>query len=60
MILEWINAILTLFFGERGWKAETESQYSIKRVMEEVFSKILKNRYDEQMQRKKVNQSLDI
>lgn len=53
MILEWINAILTLFFGERGWKAETDSQYSIKRVVEELFSKILKNRYDEQIQRKK-------
>lgn len=37
MMLEWINATLTLFFGERGWKADTESQYSIKGVMESVF-----------------------
>lgn len=52
MILEWINAILTLFFGEGGWKAHTESQYSIKRVTENFFSKLPKNRYDEQSKEK--------
>lgn len=44
MMLEWINATLTLFFGERGWKADTESQYSIKGVMESVFQNTEKNR----------------
>lgn len=52
MILEWINAILTLFFGEGGWKAHTECQYSIKRVTDELFSKLPKNRYDEQSKEK--------
>lgn len=53
MMFEWINAILTLFFWERGWKEDIESQYSIKNVMEKVFSKTLKNRFNEQSREKK-------